>query len=144
MLNICSTSVAAQWHRSLSFLFLSVRILILVGVIWDLTKGNRKIVFHSLFLLLLFQRSPLLHEVTVETRLFSLLLLQVDAGDESSPVELNLMFFFVTDSHIMYTLITYTNVFRIIVTQVLYGLTSGCSRPKYLQKRPTQTQTSCR
>lgn len=71
--------------------------------------------FHSLFLLLLFQRPPLLHEVTVETRLFSLLLLQVDASDESSPVELNLMFFFVTDSHIMYTLITYIKVFRIIV-----------------------------
>lgn len=63
--------------------------------------------FHSLFLLLLFQRPPLLHEVTVETRLFSLLLLQVDAGDESSPVELNLMLLFVTDSHIMNTSITY-------------------------------------
>lgn len=59
--------------------------------------------FYSLFLLLLFQSSPLLHEITVETRLFSFLLLQVDAGDESSSVELNLMLFFVTEAHMKYT-----------------------------------------
>lgn len=75
--------------------------------------------FHSLFLLLLFQRPPLLHEVTVETRLLSLLLLQVDAGDESSPVELNLMLLFVTDSHIMNTLITYNYSKHISVTSFI-------------------------
>lgn len=73
--------------------------------------------FHSLFLLLLFQCSPLLHKITVETWLFSLLLLQVDAGDESSPIQLNMMLFFVTESHIKYTLFTCSSVFIIIVTQ---------------------------
>lgn len=75
--------------------------LFILACFWDLPLTN--IGFHSLFLLLLFQRPPLLHEITVETRLFSLLLLQVDAGDESSSVELNVMLFFVAESHINYT-----------------------------------------
>lgn len=104
---------AARGH--LSFLALFILAHMIVRVSWDLPLTN--IGFHSLFLLLLFQCPPLLHEVTVETRLFSLLLLQVDAGDESSSVELNLMLFFVTESHIKYTLMTCSSIFRINAKQ---------------------------
>lgn len=51
---------------------------------------------HSLLLLLLLHGSPVLHQVTVETGLLSLLLLQVDAGNEASSVQVHLMFLFVT------------------------------------------------
>lgn len=45
----------------------------------------------SLLLLLFFQRPPLLHEISIETRLLSLLLLQVDACDEAAPQQLHLV-----------------------------------------------------
>lgn len=109
--------------------------------------------FHSLFLLLLLQCSPLFHQVAIKPRLLSLLLLQVDTSDEASSVQLNLMFFFVTGTQI-------GNIMRLRLVHILTkqrrasitcstdimcssSLTLGCSRLTCLQKHPTQTQTSC-
>lgn len=49
-----------------------------------------------LFLLLLLQSSSLLHQVAIETRLVSFLLLQVDAGYEATPIQLHLMLLFIS------------------------------------------------
>lgn len=52
-------------------------------------------VWDLLLLLLLFKGPSLLHQVSVESGLISLLLLEVDAGDEASAVQLDLMLFFI-------------------------------------------------
>lgn len=51
----------------------------------------------SLLLLFLLQRASLLHQISVETGLVSLLLLEVDPSDEASPIELHLVLLFVSD-----------------------------------------------
>lgn len=125
-----------------------------LGLLLQATNRIEEFLFHSLFLLLLLQRSPLLHQVTVKTRLLPLLLLQVDASDEASSVQLYLMLFFVTGKHIGN--ITLFRLVHILTkqrpasitcskrTMCSCCLTLGCSQLKCLQKHPTQTQTSCR
>ena len=59
---------------------------------------------YSLFLLLFLQRASLLHQFTVEMGLVSLLLLQVNAGDVASTVQLHAMLLLVaTETEHQYT-----------------------------------------
>jgi len=57
-------------------------------------------VVNSLLLLLLLQRTSVLHQVAVELGLVSFLLLQIDASDKAAPVQLHVVLFFVTGRQI--------------------------------------------
>lgn len=50
-----------------------------------------------LLLLLLFICPSFLHQLSIETGLVSLLLFEVDASDETTAVELNLMLLFISE-----------------------------------------------
>lgn len=49
-----------------------------------------------LLLLFLLKGPSLLHQVSIETGLVSLLLFEIDASDETTTVEMNLMFLFIS------------------------------------------------
>lgn len=155
----CWVSIRLSFYLPVNFIFWVKfnNLKLLLETVFFL-KPNRDdpFMFYLLLLLLFFQRAPFLHQVTVETWLLSFLLLQVDASDEASSIQLYLMLFFVTERQTENIMLFYTwrragkrkpasNQWGACLSDTVCScwLTLGCSRLMCLQKHPTQTQTSC-